>query len=131
VVAESYSGRPIENVTQYFAHVNAAKCSMNNIGKGQADRKVHKTCSNSYLREELVILEPDILITQGNATNEIMSNLLIGYQFLESDLPAVRHVDVGKKATLWLLMRHPARQLAKIRNDWPSYVHAIQEWNKP
>ena len=41
VVVESYSGRPIENVSAYFAHVNVAKCSMNNPGKGQAHRKVH------------------------------------------------------------------------------------------
>lgn len=130
VVAESYSGRPIENVTSYFAHINVAKCSMNNMGKRQADRKVHKTCSNSYLREELTILKPDILITQGNATNETISNLLIGRPFLESDLPAVRHVDVEKKSTLWLLMRHPARQVAKIRRDWPFYIRATQEWKE-
>ena len=131
VVAESYAGRPIENVSSHFAHVNVAKCSMNNVGKGQANRKVHKTCGNSYLREELAILEPDILITQGNATNEIMTNLLAGRQFWESDPPAVRHVDLGKTATLWLLMRHPARQFAKIRKDWPFYVQSIQEWEKP
>lgn len=130
VVTETYAGRPIENVTAFFAHVNVAKCSMNNIGKRQADRKVHKTCGNSYLREELAILEPDLLITQGNATNTIMNDLLLGSRFLESDLPAVRRFVIGKKSPLWLLMRHPARQIGKIRRDWAFYVHAIQEWKK-
>lgn len=128
VVAEGYAGRPIENVSKYFAHVNVAKCSMNNKGKRQANKTVHSKCSDSYLREELVILEPDILITQGTITNEIMSLMLEGRMFQESDLRVPRLVNTGSKPTLWLLMRHPARQLGKIREDWPFCVPAIQEW---
>jgi hypothetical protein len=44
---------------------------MNNPGKGQADKRVHRTCGNAYLREELSILSPDILVTQGNATKSV------------------------------------------------------------
>lgn len=128
VVKDSYSGRPIENVTSYFAHVNVAKCSMNNPGKRQAARIVHDNCSKSYLMKELAILEPDILITQGKATNEIMGDLLVGYPVMEKDLPKATEVDVVDYPTLWLPMRHPTQQLKKIRKDWPLYVHAIREW---
>jgi hypothetical protein len=130
VVTETYAGRPIENVTAFFAHINVAKCSMNNPGKGQANPKVHKICGNSYLREELAILAPDLLITQGNATNTIISNLLLERRFQGSDLPTARQITLGRKSSLWLLMRHPARQVAKIRQDWTFYVHAVQEWHK-
>jgi len=129
VVTESYAGRPIENVSACFAHVNVAKCSMNNPGKGQADKRVHRTCGNAYLREELTILAPDILVTQGNAANEVMADLLGREYAGASDLPAALQVEVGKRAALWLPMRHPARQLAKIRKEWPFYVGAVQAWN--
>lgn len=128
VVEESYSGRPIENVTPYFAHVNVAKCSMNHLNKNQANRQVHNRCSDSYLMEEITILQPDILITQGTTTNEILGILLTGRPFWDSDLPARRHINVGGKSTVWLPMRHPSRQLHKIREDWSVYVHAVQEW---
>lgn len=130
VVEESYSGRPIENISPYFAHVNVAKCSMNHVAKRQAHRKVHQICSHSYLRGELAILQPEILISQGNATNEILSILLLGDHFSANDLPAVRQVNVGKKATVWLLMHHPARQIVKIRQYWNFYLAAVEEWKK-
>jgi len=87
VVEESYSEHPIENVTSYFAHVNVAKCSMNRSDKRQAPRIVHKTCSDDYLEDELAILQPEILITQGKTTNEIMGHMLIGDIIIENDLP--------------------------------------------
>lgn len=65
VVAESYAGREIENVSSYFAHVNVAKCCMNNTGKGQAHWQVHQQCAGAYLHDELAVLAPDILISQG------------------------------------------------------------------
>ncbi|MFN8491351.1 MAG: hypothetical protein U0350_27380 [Caldilineaceae bacterium] len=128
VVNESYAGLRIENVTRYFAHVNAAKCSMNNVGKRQAHRQVHQRCSNAYLRDELAILQPDFLVTQGNDANTVLSTLLMGRLFLANALPTAQTVTLGGKAVLWLPMRHPARSIAKIRKDWPFYVHAIQEW---
>ena len=127
VAGGSYAGRPIENVSAYFAHVNVAKCSMNNPGKGQAHRKVHVKCADSYLLGELKILAPDILITQGNASNEITARLLNAERFSPSDLPRARKIDLEGKTTLWLPMRHPARQLANIRLEWPQYMAAIHE----
>lgn len=129
VVEASFSGRPIENVTSRFAHVNVAKCSMNNPGSGQASRKVHEICSGSYLTEELEILRPDILVTQGKITNEIVGTLLVRYQVAESDLPITKNVRVGKTVTLWLPMRHPTRQgITDVRNAWPFYTRAIRRW---
>ncbi len=130
VVSESYAKRPIENVTPYFAHVNVAKCSMNNPGKGQAHRKVHETCGGSYLKGELALLAPDILLTQGNAANTIVADLLHCGHFAARELPTARSVDVGGKTALWLPMRHPARQLARIRSDWPWYVGMLKNENR-
>ena len=130
IVPESYSGRPIENVSAWFAHVNVAKCSMNNAGQRQASKLVHQTCSDAYLREELSILEPDILITQGAETNKILGKMLIGRDILVKDLPTYEKITLGEKQTLWLPMHHPTQQLNKIRALWPEYLRAVKVWAK-
>lgn len=76
--------------------------------------------------QELTILKPDLLITQGKTTNEIMGDLLVGRMIIEDDLPRAFEVNIGKSSVLWLPMRHPTQQLAKIRNDWPFYNRAVR-----
>ena len=128
VVKESYSGRIIDNVTPYFAHVNVAKCSMRDPNKRQAAREVHETCSQTYLVQELTILQPDILVTQGKTTNDILGLLLIGKPVMVENLPITYQIDLSGKSVLWMPMRHPTQQLDKIRRDWPIYEVAMKEW---
>ena len=130
IVTESYSNRPIENVSSYFAHVNMAKCSMNNPGQRQAARVVHSTCSKAYLLEELIVLEPDILITQGATTNKILGQMFVGREILVRDLPNNEEISLKNEQFLWLPMHHPARQLKTIRNLWPDYLCAVKGWEK-
>jgi len=128
VIEESYAGRPIENVEPYFAHVNIAKCSMNNPGNKKANRAVHEKCSSSYLLGELQVLKPDILLTQGNLTNEIMGVLLINRRFMKNELPSAFDTNIGKHSVLWLPMPHPTRDgISTLRKDWKSYAYAIQD----
>jgi hypothetical protein len=54
----------ISAITPYFAHVNSAKCCQNNSGNGQGNQALYNNCRR-YLSEELRILKPDIVITQG------------------------------------------------------------------
>ena len=128
VVAESYAGRPIDNVSAYFAHVNVSKCSMNNLGKRQSAREVQDTCSRGYLEQEIFLLEPEILITQGASTNRILGNMLVGNPIDERDLPVWKEISLNNQKVLWLLMRHPTQQIAKIRADWPTYVNALRKY---
>ena len=130
VVTESYSGRIIDNVTPYFAHVNVAKCSMRDPDKRQAAREVHDTCSRAYLVQELTILQPDILVTQGKTTNEILGILMIGKPVMVENLPVTSQINISGKSVLWMPMRHPTQQLDKIRRDWPTYEAALKEWAK-
>jgi hypothetical protein len=130
VVLEEYGGRIKENVSAYFAHVNVAKCSMNNEGQRKGSVVVHQTCSKAYLQEELILLEPDILITQGADTNEILGRILVGREMLISDLPKNQRITLGGNQILWLPMHHPARQLDKIRALWPTYLRDINLWVK-
>lgn len=130
VVLEKFLGHPIENVSAYFAHVNVAKCSMNNPNQNQASPAVHNTCSNAYLRDELIILEPDILITQGVTTNKILGKMLVGRESLLIDLPKTETITLGGKQILWMPMHHPTGQLDKVRDFWHIYLRAAKVWAK-
>ena len=126
VVDEPYGGRPIENVCAYFAHVNAAKCSMNNPGKGQAAGQVHQRCSGSYLLGELTVLQPDILITQGSGANAAVGARFPAQVPKRCQPPDAYRVFIGDKEALWLLMPHPAyRGLTLIRQAWPFYFQQL------
>ncbi len=130
VVLESYSGRHIENVSAYFAHVNVAKCSMNNEGQRQANSFVHNTCSQSYLLKELSLLEPDILISQGATTNKILGKMFIDREISVSELPISDILKFGSQICLWIPMHHPTQQINKIRNAWPFYLNVLKQWKK-
>ena len=125
VVEESYAGRPIENVSAHFAHVNLAKCSMNNPRKKKAHEEVHRTCGESYVIGELAILQPEILITQGKSVNEILGKLLIDRPVELSEIPRKFEVKIAEMSALWCPMHHPARQLPLIRDSWPHYREKI------
>jgi hypothetical protein len=125
VVVESYAGRPIENVSAYFAHINMAKCSMNHPDKGQANYRVHETCGRAYLHQELEILQPDILISQGQAANRAFGKL-IGKRGAEKGLPKAFQIQLRAGPVLWLPMDHPARRIAQIRSSWPFYLQAVK-----
>jgi hypothetical protein len=128
-VDQGYEGRPIENVTAYFAHANVAKCSMNNPDKGGASVKVHKKCSKSYLLSELEILQPEILITQGKITNIIMGEMMINRSINLRELPFSMVIEFGDNQVLWLPMHHPSRHIKAIQKYWSSYKNDVRMWS--
>jgi len=125
-IGQSYSGRDKPIVSMYFAHVNAAKCSMNRKGKKQAPAQVHARCSGSYLAGELAILQPQIIISQGVRANKAVGEACENPLEPPHHLVAVNTLPIGDGA-LWLAMHHPAcGGLRHIRHYWPEYVGAIQ-----
>jgi hypothetical protein len=131
IVSESYAGRPIANTTPYFAHVNVAKCSMNYPNKKQAPKRVHQICGESYLKQELVILQPEILVSQGKNANEIVGQLLMGRSVKLDELPVVFELELRQKPFLWLPMHHPTYEgKSKVQDQWPFYEEKIQNWGR-
>ena len=54
-----------EIIGQLFVHLRTAKCCSNAEGKSAEPRKVYENCGG-YLGEEVRILKPDVIVTQGN-----------------------------------------------------------------
>lgn len=59
---------------KYFAHANSAKCCMNKKQRKKADSILFRNC-RKYLREELAILKPEIIVTQGKEAKEVILEL--------------------------------------------------------
>jgi hypothetical protein len=64
----------IEETKRYLAHANSAKCCMNKEGSKKADRVLFKNCQR-YLKGELSILCPEIIVTQGNEARNAIHSL--------------------------------------------------------
>ena len=57
-----------EIIEKLFVHVRTGKCSSNVGGKNQEPAQLYKNCGD-YLSEEVRILEPDVVVTQGGAAH--------------------------------------------------------------
>ena len=53
-----------EIIEKLFFHVRTAKCFSNANGTGQEPAQLYESCGD-YLSEEVSILEPDVIVTQG------------------------------------------------------------------
>lgn len=56
-------------IVELFFHVRTAKCFSNADGKKQEPARLYKNCGG-YLSEEVRILEPDVVVTQGGAAHD-------------------------------------------------------------
>ena len=63
-IAGPILGNSGADVMRSFAYVNAVKCTMNKSGRGVADSRLYTNC-RKYLRGEMDILSPDVIITLG------------------------------------------------------------------
>jgi hypothetical protein len=94
----------LEEAKGFFAHANSAKCCMNKAQRRKADRVLFKNCRR-YLKTELEILQPEILVTQGNEAKRAI---------LELKEPGAKSVDdfesiisLESDELFWLHTYHP------------------------
>ncbi|MDE0153849.1 MAG: hypothetical protein OXN23_08400 [Gammaproteobacteria bacterium] len=59
----------IEDTRLHFAHVNSAKCCQNKPGRKRADSTLFENCRR-FIPGELRILEPDVVVTQGDPARD-------------------------------------------------------------
>lgn len=96
-------GLHIEAAKQYFAHTNSAKCCANNPGRAKGSAGMFRNC-RGYIRGEVAILRPDIIVTQGAEAHRSIEGA-----FPERDMP----LDGS------LLTAEPQRPMVVVINDAP------------
>ena len=103
----------------YFAHVNSAKCRQNKGGRKQVDSTLYENCLR-FIPEELRILSPDVVVTQGGrAKDAILNSFSVRRHILRTMESGSRfrryaHYETGliefdpdKKTSLWIQTYHP------------------------
>lgn len=100
----------IEQAKNYFAHANSAKCCMNNPQRKKAGKILFKNC-RKYIKEELRILGPKILVTQGNEAKHAVALIVESPLKMIDDFATI--IRINGKETFWLHTYHP--------NNWGAF----------
>jgi hypothetical protein len=95
----------IEDTKIDFAHVNSAKCCMNKDGNKKADAVLFRNCRN-YLKEELSILSPKIIVTQGNEAKCAIRNMCEESLKKFDDYASL--IKLNDSQIFWLHTYHPS-----------------------
>lgn len=103
----------IHKIKPYFAHVNSAKCCMNNEFRKQANPTLFKNCRD-YILGELEILKPDILVTQGDPAMAVAERIKISKRIKSENISNAGRMDdlheimlESGKIILWIHHYHP------------------------
>ncbi|NMB81147.1 MAG: hypothetical protein GYA14_04965 [Ignavibacteria bacterium] len=119
-----------DDVKKYFAHVNSAKCCMNNPKNKKANKVLFDRCRD-YLKKELKILKPKIIVTQGKEAKVAIEKFTTR---------TIREYDNYAKIILlnnyeifWLHTSHPNDygRFWSQRGDgrsWEKYSKIIYKW---
>jgi hypothetical protein len=124
----------LDDVHLYFAHATSAKCCMNRSGNAKAPSRLFKNCRR-YVRGEIILLEPDIIVTQGNdARIAIESSFPPSPSSVIGDMKQCSHAvldvagrDGRVRKVLWFHTYHPRngrfyRQRRECFRDWADLV---------
>ena len=126
----------IEEARRFFAHANSAKCCMNKKQRKKADKKLFQNC-RQYLGGELKILDPQIIVTQGNEAKLAISRLLTNTTSRLDEFASI--ITLNGKKIFWLHTYHPnnwgafnkQRNFDKTRDvavGWELYSAKIQDF---
>ena len=118
---------------QYFAHVNSVKCCVNKEHRKKAAKILYENC-RIYLREEIEILSPDIIVSQGKDAKKG-----IEYAF-PCELPE-KNIDYSNivpfqlktKQIIWWPSRYPTNMgtsgsdYREEKEKWESIIERIRK----
>jgi len=130
--------KTIENVKPYFSHVNSAKCCMNKKGRKEGDHFIFTNC-REYLHDELVILKPDIIVTQGNRAKEAIYFIIDAYKQDVKKVPEDKNhpknkyfsiIDFHGRKVFWLHTYHPSAYgyFNDQKKNWDKYAEEIRKF---
>ena len=130
-------GIRVEDAKRHFAHANSAKCCMNKPGRKQADRVLFRNCQE-YLRGELEILCPDVIVTQGAEAKKAVESFYEPPERIGEDEYAST-ILMNSRKVFWLHTYHPGNwgafnkqrgfdKTRKLALGWNKYSRMIHEF---
>lgn len=117
-----------ELVEKLFVHLRTAKCCSNAGGGNQEPRQVYENCGG-YLGEEVRILKPDVIITQGNYAHwqaekhvfeKNAANIMVEeVEGIDDSIVRLVNLKEDNRSVYWLRTRFPT----------PLYGH-MKKWHE-
>jgi len=110
----------IHKIKPYFTSLVSIKCCVNKEHRKQAPNILYKNCRN-YILGELKILNPDILVSQGNEARAVVEKMEISKVIKQENIskanPRKNDFKIMKlpsgKVLLWIHHYHPASMRGK------------------
>jgi len=120
-------------VTPYFAHVNSAKCCVNESGSMEPSPHAFAENCWQFTPGELDILKPDVILTQCSPAAKHIGRFAItrpdNYPTATSN-PLVQFCEINNRIVLWIKTTHPAAPSGRFWTeggvDWCDYVNAVK-----
>ena len=103
-----------EIIEQLFVHIRTGKCCSNANGSRQEPDQLYKNCGG-YLKKEVSILKPDVVVTQGNHAHDMSEKYVFDgianrtvEDLVDSDsIARIVHLREDTRRVYWLRSRFP------------------------
>jgi hypothetical protein len=126
-----------EDVIPYFAHVNSGRCCQNKDKHASADALLFDNC-RGFIPQEIEILSPDVLITQGDYAKRAIDEGINEGKFrvlqtceLVSSLGTRTHyskVNIENHDALWLHTYHPNQKRGLFQKQRKEFILPIDQY---
>ena len=131
ILSQFDSSLRLKTITPHFAHTNASKCCPSGEKGGNASQVAYLNC-HRYLKGEIEVLDPDVVVTQGREAEVGIRALLADEAENPTDEFAAEELLCGRRRFL-LRTDHPryVKGFYKQREQsrcWAIYAEAIQRF---
>lgn len=117
--AEDFGDESTRIIEQLFVHVRTAKCCSSAGGRNQEPDIVYQNCG-PYLRKELRILKPDVIVTQGNHAHDQAEQHVFDAIVQQT---AVRPVqDIPDSIARIVSLKGDGRRVYWLRSYFPTFL---------
>jgi predicted transglutaminase-like cysteine proteinase len=132
ILSNFKSDLQIDEARHYFAHVNSAKCCMNNPQRAQANQILFDNC-REFIPGELEILDADIIITQGKWARLALDRAfpeVTASEIISETLPEMKVILINDHPVIWIETFHPRHPSFHSINraHYPIYTAVINKF---
>ena len=113
--AEDSKDKSTKIIEQFFVHIRTGKCCSNVGGTSQEPDQLYENCGRCYLGEEVSILKPDVIVTQGDPAHhmseryvfDVIDRRTVGGIADSDSIAHIVRLKEDKRKVYWLRSRFP------------------------
>ena len=103
-------------IEKFFVHIRTGKCFSNAGGKNQEPYQLYENCG-CYLKKEVSILKPDVIVTQGNPAHDMSEK----YVFDVIERREVEGIANSDSIAHIVRLREDNREVYWLRSRFPTW----------